>query len=416
MIMQKRRVVITGMGLVSPLGNTVEETFSNMIKGVNGIDFITLEDVSSWKVKLAGEVKNLNFEDFLDRKEIKRSDRASNLSMVAMAEASMQSNLTDERIDRNRLGTFVGSGIGGLTTIQEEVSTFATRGQDRMSPFFIPNSIINLIGGKIAIKYHAYGPNLPQVTACSAATNSIGEAFRYIRDGYIDMAITGGAEAPVNGIGVGGFASMKALNTSNDKDRASIPFDIERSGFVIAEGAGIIILEDYDHAVKRGVPILAEVVGYGTTTDAFHMTAPDDEAKGITNCIKMALEDAKIDPQQLGYINAHGTSTLLNDKYETLGIKKALGDHAYKISISSTKSMTGHALGAAGAIESIAVIKALQTGIVPPTINYQKNDPECDLDYTPNVAVKKNLAYGMNINIGFGGQNAAVIFKKVNHA
>lgn len=414
--MEKRRVVITGMGLVSPLGNTVEETFSNMIKGVNGIDVITQEDVSNWKVKLAGEVKNLNFEDFLEKKEIKRSDRASNLSMVAMAEASSQANLNDEAIDRNRLGTFVGSGIGGLKTIEEEVSTFATRGQDRMSPFFIPNSIINLIGAKIAIKYHAYGPNLPQVTACSAATNSIGEAFRYIRDGYIDMAITGGAEAPVNGIGVGGFASMKALNTSNDKERASIPFDLERSGFVIAEGAGILILEAYDLAIKRGVPILAEVVGYGTTTDAFHMTAPDDEAKGITNCIRLALEDAKIEDSELGYINAHGTSTVLNDKYETLGIKNALGKHAYQVSISSTKSMTGHALGAAGAIESIAVIKALQTGIIPPTINYKISDPECDLNYTPNLSVSKAIKYGMNINIGFGGQNAAVIFKKVDHA
>ncbi len=403
------------MGLVSPVGNTVDESFNNMVNGVNGIDFITLEDVTNWKVKLAGEVKNLNFEDFLDRKEVKRSDRSVNLAMVAMIEAYAQSKLEGAEIDRTRLGTFIGSGIGGLKTIEEEVSTFATRGQDRMSPFFIPNSIINLIGAKIGIKYQAYGPNLPQVTACSAATNSIGEAFRYIRDGYLEIAITGGAEAPVNGIGVGGFASMKALNTSNDPKRASIPFDLDRSGFVIAEGAGIIILEEYEHAKNRGADILAEVVGYGTTSDAFHMTAPDDEAKGITNCILQALADAKMDPKDLGYINAHGTSTVLNDKYETLGIKQALKTHAYNLNISSTKSMTGHALGAAGAIESIAVIKALQTGLIPPTINYQNPDPDCDLNYTPNKAVQKDIQYGMNINIGFGGQNAAVIFKKVTH-
>lgn len=409
----KRRVVVTGLGLVSPLGNTVESSFNAMIEGKNGIDFITLEDVTNWKVKLAGEVKNLNFEEFIDRKEVKRSDRSVLLALIAADEAYKQAKLEGADIDRTRFGLFVGSGIGGLNTIQEEVSTYATRGQDRMSPFFIPNSIINLIGAKIGIKYQIYGPNLPQVTACSAATNSIGEAFRYIRDGYLDIAMTGGAEAPVNGIGVGGFASMKALNTSNNPNRASIPFDAERSGFVIAEGAGIIMLEEYDHAVKRGAPILAELVGYGTTTDAFHMTSPDEEAKGITNCLLQALKDAKLNPSDIGYINAHGTSTVLNDKYETMGIKKAFGEAAYGINISSTKSMTGHALGAAGAIESIAVIKAIQTGIIPPTINYQQPDPDCDLNYTPNAAVKRDITYGMNINIGFGGQNAAIIFKKV---
>ena len=409
----KRRVVVTGMGLVCPLGNTVDESFSNLINGVNGIDKITLEEVEDWKVQIAGEVKNLNFEDYLDKKEIKRSDRVVNLAMVAMIEAVNQSNLMDERINRKRLGLFIGSGIGGLKTIEEEVSTFAIRGQDRMSPFFIPNSIINLIGGKIGIKYQIYGPNLPQVTACSAATNSIGEAFRYIRDGYLEMAVAGGSEAPINGIGIGGFASMRALNTSNDINRASIPFDQERSGFVIAEGAGILVLEEYEHAKKRGVNILAEIVGYGTTSDAFHITSPDESANGIKNCILEALEDAKITKKDLGYINAHGTSTQLNDKYETLGIKKALGEDAYRINISSTKSMTGHALGAAGAIESIAVIESLRKGIIPPTINHQVDDPDCDLNYTFNHAVKRDIEYGMNINLGFGGQNAALIFKKV---
>jgi len=409
----KRRVVVTGMGLVSPVGNTVEESFKNLIAGKNGIDFITLADATNWKVKIAGEVKNLNFEDYLDRKEIKRSDRVMNLAMVATKEAYAQAKLEGADIDRNRFGIFVGSGIGGLNTINEETRTSVLRGQDRISPFFIPNSIINLIGAKIGIEYQAYGPNLPQVTACSAATNSIGEAFRYIRDGYLEIAITGGSEAPINEIGIGGFSSLKALNFSNDPDNASVPFDRRRSGFVMAEGAGILILEEYEHAVKRGAPILCEMVGYGTTSDAFHMTSPDEEAKGITSCLKQAIEDAKIEPHQIGYVNAHGTSTILNDRLETLGIKKAFGEAAYQLNISSTKSMTGHALGAAGAIETISVIKALQTGDIPPTIHLNDPDPECDLNYTPHQSVHRDLDYAMNINIGFGGQNAAIIFKKV---
>lgn len=409
----KRRVVVTGMGLVSPLGNTVNDTFEAMKKGVNGINFITLADTSNWKVKIAGEVKNLDFEAFLDKKEAKRSDRVSNLAMVAADEAYKQAKLENAEIDRKRFGLFVGSGIGGLNTIEDDVTVCKTRGQDRMSPFFIPNSIINLIGGKLGIKYQIYGPNLPQVTACSAATNSIGEAFRYIRDGYLDIAMTGGAEAPINEIGVGGFASMKALNTSNDINHASIPFDLNRSGFVIAEGAGILIIEEYEHALKRNAPILAEIVGYHSTTDGYHITSPDINATGITDCLLGTLKDANVSKEVVGYINAHGTSTSLNDKYETLGIKKAFQEYAYQLNVSSTKSMTGHALGAAGAIESIAVIKALQEGIIPPTINYETPDPDCDLNYTPNVAVNKDITYAINMNIGFGGQNAAILFKKV---
>ena len=404
---------MTGMGLVSPVGNTVEESFQNLVSGKNGIDFITLFDASNDKVKIAGEVKNINFEEFMDKKEIRKADRVANLAMVACHEAITQANFLAHDYNLYRVGTFVGSGIGGLNTIYEETKTAVERGQDRISPFFIPNAIINLIGAKIGIKYHAKGPNLPQVSACSAATNSIGEAFRYIRDGYLDAVITGGAESPINPIGVGGFSSLRALNFSNDPEIASTPFDRRRNGFVIAEGAGILILEEYEHAVKRGAPILAEMVGYGTTSDAFHMTAPDDEANGITECLLQAIHDANIKPEELGYINAHGTSTILNDKLETLGIKKAFGDKAYEINISSTKSMTGHALGAAGAIETIATIKALQTGTIPPTIHFVENDPDCDLNYTPNKAVQRDMDYAMNINIGFGGQNAAIIFKKV---
>ena len=409
----KKRVVITGMGLLSPVGNTVEESFNNLIAGKNGIDFITLADATNWKVKIAGEIKSLNLEDFLDRKEIKRSDRVMSLAMIAAEEAYQQAKLEGANIDRYRFGVFVGSGIGGLNTIFEETKTSVTRGQDRISPFFIPNSIINLIGAKIGIKYQAYGPNLPQVTACSAATNSIGEAFRYIRDGYLDIALAGGSESPINELGLGGFSSLKALNFSNDPEVASVPFDQRRSGFVIAEGAGVLVMESYDHAVARGAEIIAEMVGYGTTADAFHMTSPDEEAKGITKCLQLALEDAQIKPEQVGYINAHGTSTVLNDRLETLGIKLAFGKAAYDINISSTKSMTGHALGAAGAIETIAVIKALETGMIPPTIHLEQPDPDCDLNYTPHHAIKRDLEYAMNINIGFGGQNAAIIFKKV---
>jgi 3-oxoacyl-[acyl-carrier-protein] synthase II len=411
--MEKRRVVITGMGLVSPVGNDVESSFKALVEGKNGIDFITLMDASEWKVKIAGEVKNLNFEDYIDKKEIRRADRVTNLGLVAATQAFEQSKLDLDKIDPFRFGTFVGSGIGGLTTIFDETKTSVTRGQDRISPFFIPNSIINMVGAKIGIKYGAKGPNLPMVTACSAATNSIGEAFRYIRDGYLDVCFAGGAEAPINELGLGGFSSLKALDFSNDPEYASRPFDKTRTGFVIAEGAGVMILESYDHAVARNADIIAEVVGYGTTADAYHMTAPDEDAVGITACIDLALKDANLKPEDLEYINAHGTSTVLNDRLETLGIKKALGDHAYNVSISSTKSMTGHALGAAGAIESIAVIKALETSLIPPTIHIRETDPDCDLDYTPNVFKKRDMTYGMNINIGFGGQNAAVIFKKV---
>ncbi|MBE0701559.1 MAG: beta-ketoacyl-ACP synthase II [Acholeplasmataceae bacterium] len=409
----KRRVVVTGMGLVSPVGNSVDESFDALIQGKNGIDFIKLDDASTWKVKIAGEIKNLNFEDYLDQREIKRSDRVMSLAMIAAMQAYEQSKLNGVEINHRRFGTFVSSGIGGLNTIFEETKKCVLKGQDRISPFFIPNSIINLIGGMIAIKFQAKGPNLPVVTACSAATNSIGEAFRYIRDGYLEIAFAGGSEAPINEIGIGGFSSLRALNFSNDPNVASTPFDARRSGFVMAEGAGVIILEEYEHAKKRNAPMFAELVGYGTTSDAFHMTAPDENAEGIENCIRLMLEDANVEPEEIGYINAHGTSTPLNDRLETLGIKKAMGDAAYQVNISSTKSMTGHALGAAGAIESIVVIKSLQTGIIPPTIHLEEKDPDCDLNYTPNVAVQRSLKYAVNINIGFGGQNAALLFKKV---
>lgn len=406
-----RRVVITGLGAVTPVGNTVDEMWQALIEGKNGIDFIKQFDTKFNKVKIAGEVKDLKPEMYLDFKEYKRQDPAFIFGMVAAAQAYNDSNLQDP-FNHDRFGVYMTSGIGGLNTIfQESFKIFETQ-SDRVSPFFVPNSIVNLIGGNVAIKYQAKGSVVSVVTACASGTNAIGEAFRAIRDGYMDICLTGGAEAPVNGLGVSGFTAMRALNMSNDPQSASIPFDKRRSGFVMGEGAGALMLEELSHAKKRGAKIYAEVAGYFSNCDAFHMTAPDETATGISNCIKGALEDANISPEDIDYINAHGTSTPLNDKYETLGMKVVFKDHAYRVSISSTKSMLGHSLGATGAIESIICIKAITDGIIPPTINYQVFDEECDLNYTPNVAVKKSVRFAMNNNLGFGGHNASIIFKE----
>ena len=408
----KRRVVITGMGAITSVGNNVSDTWNALAEGKNGIDFITLFDIENSKIKVAGEVKNFDPLKVINPREARKLDRVIQLALCASQEAYDQAKLTTGSVDPYRFGTFVTSGIGGLNTIWEESSVACLKGMDRMSPFFIPNAIVNLIGGHISIRFQAKGPNLPVVTACSAGTNSIGEAFRYIRDGYLDVAFAGGAEAPINVLGVGGFASMRALSPNNDPNNSSMPFDLNRNGFVIAEGSGVLILEDYEHAKSRNATIIAEVVGYGSTSDAFHMTAPDESAEGINVCMRLAIKDANILPEDIGYINAHGTSTSLNDKIETLGFKKTFGDYAKKVSISSTKSMTGHALGATGAIESIICVEAIRHGIIPPTINYKTPDPECDLDYTPNQPKKRDLKYAMNVNLGFGGQNAALIFKR----
>ena len=408
----KRRVVITGMGAVTPLGLNVNETWENAKNGVNGIAPITLFDASNQKVKIAAEVKGFNPEAYFEPKEARRMDRTMLLGVVAATEAFEQTGLEIGTFDADRFGVFVSSGIGGLWTINEEARKAHERGPDRISPFFIPNSIVNLIGGKIAIKFQAKGPALPVVTACSSATNSIGEAFRYIRDGYIEFALAGGSEAPINELGVGGFASMKALSFNENVNEASIPFDLRRSGFVIGEGAGVIFLEEYEHAKKRNAKILGEIVGYGTTCDAYHITAPDETADGITKCMINALKDGNVDPSQIDYINPHGTSTYYNDRIETLGIKRVFNEHAINIPIGATKSMHGHALGAVGGIEAIITLCAMQEGTVPPTINYQEKDPECDLFYAPNHAIQKEIRYALSNSLGFGGQNATIIFKK----
>jgi 3-oxoacyl-[acyl-carrier-protein] synthase II len=408
----KRRVVITGLGAVTPIGNNVKDMWESAKAGKNGIGEITLFDISQQKPYLAAEVKDFDIGDVIPPKEARRMDRATQLALVAAQEAYEHAGLDKAAFDHESFGTFIGSGIGGLETIDKETKKAAEKGADRLSPFFIPNTIVNLVGGNVAIKFNAKGPSFPIVTACSSATNSIGEAYRYIKDGYIDLAMAGGAEAPINALGVGGFSSMRAISPNLDKDRASIPFDKERQGFVIGEGAGILILEEYEHAKKRGANILAEIVGYHTNCDAFHITQPDESAESITKCMQLAVKDAGIEPDMIDMISPHGTSTYYNDRMESKGIRKAFGDHAYKISISGTKSMHAHSLGAVGGIESAIAIMAMREGIVPPTINYKVEDPECDLDYTPNKARKREINYVLKNSLGFGGHNASLVFKK----
>lgn len=409
--MSKRRVVVTGLGTVCPVGNDVETMWENIKNGVCGIDEITHFDTTDFKVKLAGEIKNLNVEDYINKKEAKRLDRFSQLAMIASKQAYEDAKLNAEEIDANRFGIILSSGIGGLETIENEKEKGLKKGYERVSPFFIPMAIGNLAAGNVAIMLGAKGACLDIVTACAAGTNSIGEAFKYVRDGYADIMLTGGSEASITPLGIGGFSSMKALSTATDKNRASIPFDAERNGFVMGEGAGALILEEYEHAKKRGATIYAEIIGYGVSCDAFHMTAPDAEANGAASCFKMALNDAQISADDIDYINAHGTSTPLNDKLETLGVKKVFGEDT-KVMLSSTKGNTGHLLGAAGAVEAIITVKSLQDGFVPGTINYSQPDPECDLDIVPNQGRKQDIQYAMSNSLGFGGHNACIVLKK----
>ena len=409
--MSKRRVVVTGLGTVCPVGNDVETMWENIKNGVCGIDEITHFDTTDFKVKLAGEIKNLNVEDYINKKEAKRLDRFSQLAMIASKQAYEDARLNPEEIDANRVGVILSSGIGGLETIENEKEKGLKKGYERVSPFFIPMAIGNLAAGNVAIMLGAKGACLDIVTACAAGTNSIGEAFKYVRDGYADIMLTGGAEASITPLGIGGFSSMKALSTATDKNRASIPFDAERNGFVMGEGAGALVLEEYEHAKKRGATIYAEIIGYGVSCDAFHMTAPDAEANGAAACFKMALNDAQISADDIDYINAHGTSTPLNDKLETLGVKKVFGEDT-KVMLSSTKGNTGHLLGAAGAVEAIITVKSLQDGFVPGTINYSQPDPECNLDIVPNQGRKQDIQYAMSNSLGFGGHNACIVLKK----
>jgi len=409
----KRRVVVTGLGAITPIGKDAKSFFEGVREGRLGIDYIKSFDTENFKVKVAAEVKDFDPNNYMDKKEAKRMDRFCQFAVASSIEAVKDSGLDVEKIDKNKFGVVIGSGIGGLLTIEKEHRNLLEKGPNKVGPLFIPMAIVNLAAGNVAIKFGAKGICSSVVTACASGTNAIGEAFRYIQMGYLDVAIAGGAEAPITPLALAGFTNLTALTNSNDPKRASIPFDLERSGFVMGEGAGILILEEYGHAIKRGAKIYAEVVGYGFTCDAYHMTAPDEEAEGASRAMEMALLDANIEKEKISYINAHGTSTPLNDKLETLAIKKVFGDYAKNIPISSTKSMTGHLLGAAGSIEAIVCVKAIEEGFIPPTIGYEKRDPECDLDYVPNEGRRGEVNYALSNSFGFGGHNACLIFKKI---
>ncbi|MEG3040592.1 MAG: beta-ketoacyl-ACP synthase II [Clostridium sp.] len=407
-----RRVVITGMGAVTPIGNDVNSFWNGIKAGQCGIEFIKSMDVEKFKVKIAAEVKEFDPEIALDKKESKRMDKYCQFAMVAADEAVKSSKLNLEEIDSYRLGVLVGSGIGGLQTLEHEYKRMVDRETTKVSPFLIPMMIGNIAGGNIAIKYGAKGPCMSVVTACATGTNSIGEGFEMIRSNRVDVIIAGGAEASISATGLAGFTSLTALSNSEDPKRASIPFDKNRSGFVMGEGAGIVILEELEHARSRGAKIYGEVVGYGSTCDAYHITSPSPDGEGATRSMKLAIEQGNIGLEEISYINAHGTSTPYNDKFETIAIKNLFKDLAYNIPVSSTKSMTGHLLGASGAIESIACIKALEEGFIPPTVGLENSDEDCDLDYVPKVGRIANLKYALSNSLGFGGHNATLLFKK----
>ena len=410
--MDKRRVVITGLGTVNPTGNTVAESWAAVKQGVCGVGPITLYDTSNSKTKLAAEVKNFDPAAVLDKRECRKMARFTQFALTAAIEAMADAGIKMEQEDAARFATIVSAGIGGLPNMEEEHAKGEQKGFDRVSPFFVPMTIANMAAGQIAIRFGLKGYCYAPVTACAGGTNAIGDAFHRIRDGYEDLAIAGGAESCISPLGVGGFTSMKALTTATDPNRASIPFDAERGGFVIGEGAGLLVLEELEHAKARGARIYAEVVGYGTNCDAHHITAPAPGGVGGAACMQLALADAGLAPEAIGYINAHGTGTPLNDSCETAAIKAAFGGHADKLRISSTKSMTGHLLGAAGGVEGVFTALALHEGFLPATINLQQPDPACDLDYIPNQGVAEQVEYALSDSLGFGGHNAAVIFKR----
>ncbi|HBR32101.1 MAG TPA: beta-ketoacyl-[acyl-carrier-protein] synthase II [Clostridiales bacterium] len=406
------RVVITGMGIISPIGNSISEYCDSLKAGKVGIDHITKFDTTDFKVKVAAEVKGFNASEYYDDKaEIRHTDQFVQYAMGAAVQAMRDSGIR-ENIDLKRLGVYVGSGVGGMQTFTAETQKLLERGPSRVSPFFITMMISNMASGTIAIRYGACGPSLPVVSACATSGNAIGEAYRAIKHGYADAVIAGGAEATICPLAVAGFANCLALCESDEPLRSSIPFDKERSGFVMGEGAGIVILEEYRHAKARNARIYAEVCGYGNTCDAFHITAPQPEAEGASEAISLAVREAGITSIDRVYINAHGTSTSMNDKAETLAIKSVFGKDAYRIPVSSTKSMTGHMLGAAGAAEIIAGVLALKEGFIPPTMGYRVPDEDCDLDYVPNKARKADLDYVLSTSLGFGGHNAVIAIKK----
>jgi 3-oxoacyl-[acyl-carrier-protein] synthase II len=408
-----RRVVVTGLGAVTPIGNNTAEFWQAIKDGVCGIDKVTHFDASEFKTQIAGEVKNFDATEFIEKKEARKMDRYTQLAVVAASEAVKNSGLDMEKEDPWRVGVITGSGIGGITTLEEQHKTLLDRGPGRVSPFFIPMMIGNMGAAQIAIKFGTKGINENIVTACASSTNAIGDAYRHIQYGSNDVIIAGGAEAAVSPLAFAGFCSMKAMSTRNDDPKtASRPFDAERDGFILSEGAGFIVLEELEHAKARGAEIICEMVGYGATDDAYHITSPVPGGEGGAKAMELAVKDAGIDASQMSYINAHGTSTKYNDHFETQAIKSVFGEDAYKIAVSSTKSMTGHLLGAAGGVEAIICSLAIKDGYIPATINYKNPDPDCDLDIVPNEGRNQDVQYAMSNSLGFGGHNASIVFKK----
>ncbi|MBO9540429.1 beta-ketoacyl-ACP synthase II [bacterium] len=411
----KHRVVITGLGAITPLGSSVTKYWEGLKEGKSGIASIASIDASALPVQFAGEVKDFEPTEYMDRKEAKRTARFSQFAIAAAKQAWADAGLDKDSLDMERVGVFIGSGMGALDVIEEETLKLRDKGADRVSPFLIPSVIVNMAGGNVAIHLGAKGPNLCHVSACSTGAHAIGDAFRQLQYGDVDVMLAGGTEATVTPLAIAGFAAAKALSSghaSGDPTRASRPFDVDRNGFVMGEGAGVLVLETLEHAQARGAKILAEVVGYGLTDDAHHITMPAPEGEGVQRAMKKALKDAGLSPEDVDYINAHGTSTGANDKYESAAYRGVFGEHAKQIPISSTKSMTGHLLGAAGAVEAIACVMAMNEGILPPTINLESPDPDCDLDYVPNTARKAEVNVCMSNNMGFGGHNASLVFRR----
>ena len=408
-----RRVVITGTGTITPIGNDKDTFWKNIKEGVCGVDLVTRFDTTEFACRIGAEVKDFNPEDYLDKKEAKRMDRYTQYAMAAAKMAVEDSKLDMEKEDATRVGVIVASGVGGMETLENQANALANKGPGRVSPFFIPMMISNMAAGQVAIKTGAKGVNYGVVSACASSSNAIGDAFRLIAAGDADVIIAGGAEAAITPLSYAGFCSMKALATNNEEPKkASCPFTKSRSGFVMGEGAGSLIMESLEHAKARGANIIAEIVGYGATDDAHHVTAPAPDGEGGARAMALAVKNAGIDPSEVSYINAHGTSTEYNDKYETAAIKTVFGDSAYNIPVSSTKSMTGHLLGAAGAVEAIVCVLAIRDSFIPATINYDEKDPECDLDYVPNEGRNKEVRYALSNSLGFGGHNASLLFKK----
>ncbi|AKM18075.1 MULTISPECIES: beta-ketoacyl-ACP synthase II [Geobacillus] len=409
--MEKRRVVVTGIGAVTPLGNDAETTWKNIVAGQSGIDIVTRVNPDDFPAKVAAEVKDFDPSLFMDRREARKMDRFTQYAVAAALMAVKDANLEIGEHNAERVGVWIGSGIGGMETFEQQFEIFQQRGYRRVSPFFVPMMIPDMAAGQVSIILGAKGMNSCTVTACATGANSIGDAFRVIQRGDADVMIAGGTEAPITKMSFAGFCANTALSTNPDPKTASRPFDKNRDGFVMGEGAGIIVLEELEHALRRGAKIYAEIVGYGATADAYHITAPAPGGEGGVRAMRLALQDAGLQPEDIDYINAHGTSTEYNDKYETIAIKEVFGDHAYKLAISSTKSMTGHLLGATGAVEAIFSVLAIRDGVIPPTINYETPDPECDLDYVPNEARRQTVRAVLSNSFGFGGHNATLIFK-----